>query len=580
MACREISVMPETKVRSCPHYAIVVLLLILSLAIFLRLFKLGQSPPGLNQDEAAGAWNAYCLLKTGTDQHGVSWPIFYLRELGGPTSTLYAYSMIPFQAIGGMNIYTTRLPSVFAGVLSVILIYFTGKRLFNWQTGLIAAAFLAVDPWNLQQSRWGHEAVLGAIAGLLPLAALLWARMPITNDKLQTPLPLRAALAGLLSGIVCYGYAAIRIFVPIFLLAIVAVTLPAWWNHLKNRKGILAVAAWAAGFGAMFGPLAWQHIFHPEGIGSHGYYNMLWTGSEPLTFKIQALLARYIGHFGPGFLFIHGDHFVIQSPPGMGMFYWYMLPLMLIGLAVVIYKFRSSYSARLVLAYAAVYPAGDSFFRSAGMHALRSLPGSCGLVLLAAVGAFFSAQWLLKKSRPIAVSLTILFIIAAAYFNVQYLNRFFGDYNRRSDVYHLYHADLVEALNWLGPRLTDTDMVFCTTDGLNMPYVVSLVVLNYDPHKWFAEPRNFFKAGEWDYYTQYGKMHFIYDFPTFSILDLQKKFALGRILLIVRPDEFTALIEFEKMLRPDEFKIENPFQHIIHRIYGPDNEATLWLCRF
>ena len=113
-----------------------------------------------------------------------------------------------------------------------------------------------------------------------------------------------------------------------------------------------------------------------------------------------------------------------------------------------------------------------------------------------------------------------------------------------------------------------------------MPYVVSLVVLNYDPHKWFAEPRNFFKAGEWDYYTQYGKMHFIYDFSTFSISDLQKKFAPGRILLIVRPDEFTALIEFEKMLRPDEFKIENPFQHIIHRIYGPDNEATLWLCRF
>jgi 4-amino-4-deoxy-L-arabinose transferase-like glycosyltransferase len=125
MACRKISVMPETKVHSCPHYAMVVLLL--SLAIFLRLFKLGQSPPGLNQDEAAGAWNAYCLLKTGTDQHGVSWPIFYLCELGGPTSTLYVYSMIPFQAVGGMNIYTTRLPSVFAGVLSVILIYFTGN---------------------------------------------------------------------------------------------------------------------------------------------------------------------------------------------------------------------------------------------------------------------------------------------------------------------------------------------------------------------------------------------------------------------------------------------------------------------
>jgi len=59
-----------------------ILLLILVLAAFLRLFNLGQSPPGLNQDEAANAWNAHCLLKTGKDQVGASWPIFYMRALG------------------------------------------------------------------------------------------------------------------------------------------------------------------------------------------------------------------------------------------------------------------------------------------------------------------------------------------------------------------------------------------------------------------------------------------------------------------------------------------------------------------
>ena len=46
------------------------LLVILLIAATLRLAQLDQVPPGLHVDEAANAWNAYILLKTGTDQHG------------------------------------------------------------------------------------------------------------------------------------------------------------------------------------------------------------------------------------------------------------------------------------------------------------------------------------------------------------------------------------------------------------------------------------------------------------------------------------------------------------------------------
>ncbi|MBI5865790.1 MAG: hypothetical protein HZB38_15060, partial [Planctomycetes bacterium] len=46
------------------------LVAILLLAAALRLAGLTTVPPGLNQDEAANAWNAWCLLKSGHDQHG------------------------------------------------------------------------------------------------------------------------------------------------------------------------------------------------------------------------------------------------------------------------------------------------------------------------------------------------------------------------------------------------------------------------------------------------------------------------------------------------------------------------------
>ena len=57
-----------------------ILLVIIVVAGALRLAELGQIPAGINVDEAANAWNAYTLLKTGQDQHGVSWPIFYTRR--------------------------------------------------------------------------------------------------------------------------------------------------------------------------------------------------------------------------------------------------------------------------------------------------------------------------------------------------------------------------------------------------------------------------------------------------------------------------------------------------------------------
>ena len=62
------------------------------------------------QDEAANAWNAWCLLRTGADSAGVRWPIFHSRFLGVENSSLlFVYGLLPFQTIGGLGIWTTRL---------------------------------------------------------------------------------------------------------------------------------------------------------------------------------------------------------------------------------------------------------------------------------------------------------------------------------------------------------------------------------------------------------------------------------------------------------------------------------------
>ena len=172
---------------------------VLALAAVLRLVWLDQAPPGLHQDEASNAWNAYCLLKTGTDEFGTRWPIFCMRAIGDYRSTLYTYTMIPFQAVGGLNVWTARLPAAVGGILTVLLLYWVAARLFGPAAGLAAALLLAVNPTHIQLSRLGLEASQTPLLTLIPLALLLWAGLPLADGDPQ-PRPLRAVLAGLVTG--------------------------------------------------------------------------------------------------------------------------------------------------------------------------------------------------------------------------------------------------------------------------------------------------------------------------------------------------------------------------------------------
>src|SRR6476660_3603439 len=102
---------PLAKPRPAQRTSSILLLTILLIAATLRLVACNISPPGLQVDEASNAWNAWCLLKTGYDEHGKTLPIFYTKAFGDYRPPLFLYLLVPFQAIGGLNVCTTRMPS-------------------------------------------------------------------------------------------------------------------------------------------------------------------------------------------------------------------------------------------------------------------------------------------------------------------------------------------------------------------------------------------------------------------------------------------------------------------------------------
>ncbi len=530
----------------------VALAVVLVVAGVLRLAALATVPVGLNQDEASNAWNAYCLLKTGQDQFGTPWPIFYTRALGENRSTLFLYWMMPFQAALGLSIWSARVPAAVAGVLAVLLIYWVGARLFGRGTGLAAAALLAVSPVHIQMSRWGHEATLTPLLTLLPFALLLWAGLPL-DDRQPQPRPWRALVAGLLTGLCCYGYPAVRLFVPVFLTASVLWTWRAWTPLVRMRRGRLSLAGLVVGTAVTFGPLAYLHVVRPDVIGRRGQTTWIWSADDPAATRALKVAARYAEHFGPDFLFRSGDAYEVVWTTGHGFLPRFMLPLLLGGLAVCGARLTVSRAARVLAAGVLLYPAGDCLNWHFSANALRGSAGLWPLLLLGALGISAAAGALLRRRLP---GWTLAAGVALAALILVESGRFARDYflvrPRQSPAYYGYHEDLIEACEWLRPRLADVDAVLCTPVDFNQPYLITLVALAHDPRQWFAEPREWYSEGAWDRWVRYGKFYFAYEAERARILErLKAENGPKRVMLFLRANEPAPGKPMHEVVGPD-----------------------------
>jgi 4-amino-4-deoxy-L-arabinose transferase-like glycosyltransferase len=510
----------------------------------------------------------WCLLKTGRDQSGAPWPILYIHAYGENRSALYVYALLPFQWLGGLNVWTTRLPTAVGGVLTVLLLYWIAARLFDRLTGLLAAGLLALNPWHIQLARFGHEASITPLLVCLAVAALLWAGFPPATRGARASV-WRGLLAGIVVGGCCYGYPAIRLFLPLLLIAGGLVNCRAWWAHVKTGRGGLAFAALLAGLGLTFGPLAYYHLLHPDVIARRAETLSAWDERAPLYARVATVGARYAAHFNPDLLSVHGQPPDMASLRGFGRFQFYTLLLLFVGFFVLLRNSGKSRAARIGLCWLLLYPAGDCLHGHMyqaddsswhlAIHPLRSAPGLTGPILAAAVGAAALGRLLWRRRRTAAWTVFGLFGVAVVTLDARFLCYFFGEHNRHPAVQQSFQAALLEAGRWLRPRLAQADAVFVSSTGTNMPYAILLVALEYDPRQWFRDERVTHAVGYWDFYDRVGKLYFV-------SADYGPRPVLDRLRNNGRPDHVYFIG------RPGETKSPRP---PIHTIAAPDGAPAL-----
>jgi len=456
----------------------IILVLILLVASFLRLYKLSQVPPSLYWDEASLGYNAFSILKTARDEHGAFMPLTNFAAFGDYKPPGYIYATVPSIFLFGLTEFATRFPSAFFGILTVLLTYLLAKKLFkNEATAILAAFFLSISPWHLQFSRGAFEANLGLFFSTLGIYLFV---------KFATSSKYWLLLSALSFLIALYTFTGQRLFVP-FILLVLALT-------FKNKviKNLKLVVLTAIIFLILFRPL---FIFATQTLEGRLRFNevTIFKNLEPSDesiryrtrdnnawwsslihnrrfFYIQDYLIHYFDAFNPSFLFSHGDVNPRLSIQETGELYYLDLIFILAGIYFLFSK-KQQYRW-LIIGWLIVSPLGPATARETP-HALRMIHILPTFQLISAFGLVCLFQKIKYKKLFIAA---ITIIMSLNFFYYLHMYYFHWPLNY-SDQWQYGYKQAVETVK---PLYSQYDHVLVSKD-LGRPYIYFLLYNRQDP---------------------------------------------------------------------------------------------------
>ncbi|MEE8389900.1 MAG: glycosyltransferase family 39 protein, partial [Anaerolineae bacterium] len=201
--------------------------LILLLAAVLRLWALGEVPPGLAHDEVANWLIARDVL---AGRHAIYFTAAYGHE------PLYQYAQAATVALFGDHWLGLRYPSVAFGLLGLAITYVLTRRLFGTSVALLTMGWLATSFWPLFYARVAVRAITLPFTAAIAAYFLLRATNQLTNQPTR-PQATNWLLAGIFLGLSLYTYMAARILPIIFVtflvyLYLVRASTPPPWPHV------------------------------------------------------------------------------------------------------------------------------------------------------------------------------------------------------------------------------------------------------------------------------------------------------------------------------------------------------------
>jgi 4-amino-4-deoxy-L-arabinose transferase-like glycosyltransferase len=473
----------------------IILLAILIIATFLRLYKLSSDPPSLFGDEVDLGYQAYSILKTGRDYQGNFMPIHF-HSLAEWRTPLYLYSAVPTVTLWGITPLGVRFPAALFGILIVLALYLFVKELTkNEKYSLLAAGLIAINPWALQYSRAGFEVT----EMLFFLIMGLW----LFLLSLKKPKLLWLSVAFLV--LTPWIYSTAKFFTPLLLIFL----------FILYRKEVLSISLKYLVFAAIAGiivgvPITYSSLFgggaqrfsyisifaDPTTDASIGDARQMQarirgeTGAgltptfidkivyNKFTFWGDNFIKNYLSAYSAQFLFIKGDPDPRQSV-GTGEFYRIEVVALIFGLIFFFSAKKFDLKTKFLIGFLIIVSAVPAALTvDGGNHATRLILLLPLLIFMISVGWIYIVDILHVKLKT-----TLIGLIAFAYLvsGFLYLHEYYTSYQWNSERW--WHYGWGQALTEIKSIDPNYNRVFISMSG-EPAWIFFAGYYQYPPADW------------------------------------------------------------------------------------------------
>ncbi len=425
------------------------------LSAWLHVWNIGKHPQGLFHDESAIMYNAYSIARTGADEYGTNLPLFF-RSFDNYHDPVMVYATAPLTALFGLEPWTGRLVSaIFHLTASVAFFWLITTFVQERYLALTGAFVFSVLPWTFPVSRIVMAGYTPMLLGMI--LGIYFLIRAYKSDNLKY-----AAAAGIAWAFAMYSHNIGRPMTAVILVCFSAIYAKIAMKQLKVSVTFIST------FLVCLIPLTVSVLRHPESLTSRFNTLSVWHDAPGLLTVLKRISIRYFDYYLPQFLFISGDSNMRHHTGAAGELYVFMLPLLLVGLGVILWKSFHNNAHRFLLLLLLTYPAA-AVLTVDRMHSTRALTGSFIWTLICLIGATA-----ILKCRRGKMILTILAMLGILEISL-YMHDYFSDYIERSRSH--FNATLSEALDYAFSRLPTTQTL--TISPSVVPFDLGK---NFKPH--------------------------------------------------------------------------------------------------
>lgn len=371
----------------------IVLIFLICIGIFLRLYLVTSLPAGLFMDEVSIAVNAKTIAQSGTDEYGRHLP-FGFESVSDYKMPGYIYATAGWFKLLGPQLITVRITALLSGIITIGLIGYLLMLLFpeKKDIGLVGAAVTALCLYEIHFSRIAYESMFATMSMLIYFISFF---KLLTHPKKYWWYGI-GAFFFILS---CWTYPAPKFIMPLLtagLLGTFLLITPE--KHTKKQVIVLSLFFLGIAFIAYI-PSLLHPIFDKRPIS---YITEGTDGSlvQILMKKGPSILSSWLRIFNFEFLFDKGDTFAYRhGTKETGIFMNIFLLPFLIGILLFLKEFRFRKVSFVFLALLTLLAGLPSALTSETPYGPRLVPMMIPLITFVSLGVVTLLDFLMRQNR-------------------------------------------------------------------------------------------------------------------------------------------------------------------------------------